>query len=163
MYMFVLTLSFLTATAVAQIGEISSPSVKVRDLSSGRIRGFMSIDNFNTDFYLGGLMRVHTDTRGVQCSETFVERGVEETEAFLFAIDSVNNDPNILPNITIGYDVRDYCGSENIAIDEASEWVWTTGTETQDDQGMMQRRALSWEYRKGLQFWLDRPDTFIRI
>ena len=44
-------------------------------------------------------------------------------EAVLFAIDLVNSDPNILPNITLGYDIRDTCISENIALDEAVDFV----------------------------------------
>ena len=35
-------------------------------------------------------------------------------EAMLFAIDRINNDMNLLPNLTIGYDVRDSCNDEII-------------------------------------------------
>ena len=37
----------------------------------------------------------------------------------LYAIDYINSDPNLLPNVTLGYDVRDTSFSENVAIDEA--------------------------------------------
>jgi len=40
-------------------------------------------------------------------------------EAMLFAIDRINNDMSLLPNLTIGYDVRDSCNDEMIGRDEA--------------------------------------------
>ena len=33
------------------------------------------------------------------------------SEAMIFAIDKINNDSNLLPNISLGYDIRDYCES----------------------------------------------------
>ena len=48
-------------------------------------------------------------------------------EDVFFAIDLVNNDPNILPNITLGYDIRDTCISENIALDESVDLVLSSG------------------------------------
>ena len=108
--------------------DYSEPSVMLKDDSTGRIRGFSHVDD--SDFYLGALTRVHFDIDGVQCSDEFSDRGLEETEAMLFAIDSINNDPDLLPNITLGYDIRDYCGVENIAIDDVIDWVLTSSLAT---------------------------------
>ena len=43
----------------------------------------------------------------------------------LYAIDLVNSDPYLLPNITIGYDIRDTCMSENIGLDESIEFAFS--------------------------------------
>ena len=113
---------FLTS-ATAQYGY-SEQSILLKDDHTGRIRGFRSTDG--NDFYLGGLSRVHFDMYALHCSDAFVDRGLEETEAMLFAIDSVNSDPDLLPNVRLGYDIRDYCGVENVAIDEVVDWVLTS-------------------------------------
>ena len=46
---------------------------------------------------------------------------------FLCNIDLVNNDPHVLPNITLGYDIKDTCISENIALDESVDLVLSSG------------------------------------
>ena len=64
------------------------------------------------DVMLGGLFSVHQlqGTSKTQCGEITKEAAL--VEAMIFAIDSVNNDSNLLPNMSLGYDILDYC--ENI-------------------------------------------------
>ena len=90
----------------------------------GRIRGVR--DRSNKDFVLGGLFPVHSDAdKGAKCGAIRLERGTERMEAMLYAIDLINNDTNLLPNFTLGYDIRDTCNSENIGLDEAIDLVVT--------------------------------------
>jgi len=83
-----------------------------------RLRGFR--DTVDKDFVFGGLFPVH---EGTGCVELRRERGLERLEAMLFAIDKINNDMSLLPNLTIGYDVRDSCGDETVGLDEALDMV----------------------------------------
>ena len=58
---------------------------------------------------LGGLFNAHK-ARGMeegQCGE--ITKGSSLAEAMIFAIDNINSDPNLLPNISLGYDIRDCC------------------------------------------------------
>ena len=62
------------------------------------------------DVILGGLLKTHL--RGAsdnQCGELNAN-GFARALAMMFAIEKINNDSKLLTNITIGYDIRDYCG-----------------------------------------------------
>jgi len=82
--------------------------------AGNRTRGIR--DRFNKDFVLGGLFAVHEDDAGVGCGKSRRDQWVE---AMLFAIDSVNANETLLPNITLGFDIRDSCYNETIGLDEA--------------------------------------------
>ena len=77
-------------------------------INNTRLRGFRDVQN--KDFVLGGLFPVHS---GSDCKTLRQQRGLERLEAMLFAIDRINNDTNLLPNLTIGYDVRGYLFRRN--------------------------------------------------
>ena len=74
------------------------------------LSGFRNI--IDKDFVIGGLFPVY------DCRRSGSE-DLELLEAMLFAIDRINNDMSLLPNLTIGYDVRDSCNSEIIGFDKA--------------------------------------------
>ena len=48
---------------------------------------------------------------------------MQEIEAMLFALDSINADSELLRNLTVGYDIRDTCYSTNIGLDEAIDLI----------------------------------------
>ena len=75
------------------------------------LSGFRGVTN--KDFVIGGLFPVYDCTRSVNGD-------LEMLEAMLFAIDRINNDMNLLPNLTIGYDIRDTCNDSLIGLDEAT-------------------------------------------
>ena len=62
------------------------------------------------DVMLGGLFSVHKppDNPGSQCGEINL-RELSRMQAMIFAIERINNDASLLSNISLGYDVRDYC------------------------------------------------------
>ena len=90
-----------------------------------RICGFR--DDKDKDFILGGLVDVHgsaMESAGGCCGTSLVRSGPEKIEAFLYALDLINSDPNLLPSITLGYDIRDTCVSENVALDESVDLIF---------------------------------------
>ena len=62
------------------------------------------------DITLGGLFLLHYTTDDGKCGD-FSPIGLSHVEAMIFAINKINSNPNLLPNITLGYDIRDYCES----------------------------------------------------
>lgn len=63
------------------------------------------------DIILGGLFSIHQQgSLEGQCGALY-PKGLGAAAAMIFAIEKINNDSSLLPNITIGYDIRDYCES----------------------------------------------------
>ena len=100
-----------------QYGEVSD----VLNATDGRIRGARNREG--KDFVLGGLFPIHSDEGGGRCGAVREERGLERMEAMLFAIDKVNSDSNLLGGLSLGYDIRDTCNSENIGLDESIDLI----------------------------------------
>lgn len=68
------------------------------------------------DIILGGLFPVHArGERGVPCGELKKEKGIHRLEAMLFAIDLINKDPELLPNVTLGARILDTCSRDTYA------------------------------------------------
>ena len=61
------------------------------------------------DIMLGGLFSIRQETSEGHCGE--ITKRVAYAYAMIYAIESINNDSNLLPNISLGYDIRDYCAN----------------------------------------------------
>ena len=119
-YILLFVLHYLWAVGAVVNFNFDVQPEKIIYAEDNRIRGFR--DHEDKDFVLGGLFAVH----GISC-QLLGTSGVERIEAFLYALDLINNDPNLLPNITLGYDIRDTCGSETVALDETVEMIFSQG------------------------------------
>ena len=98
----------------------------------GRITGVQ--DRTDKDFVLGALIPVNRDdpsTGLCEESDTQIVQALEQVEAILFAIDTINANPNLLGNLTLGFDVRDTCTADRIGLDEALDLI-ITGSQQQD-------------------------------
>ncbi|KAL9961865.1 hypothetical protein ACROYT_G030897 [Oculina patagonica] len=63
------------------------------------------------DVKLGGLFVIHLENSEGQCTDLDL-RGLGRAQAMFFAVEKINNDSNVLPmNVTLGSDIRDYCGN----------------------------------------------------
>ncbi|XP_055773968.1 metabotropic glutamate receptor 4-like isoform X4 [Salvelinus fontinalis] len=84
-------------------------------LSSIRIDG---------DISLGGLFPVHArGNEGKACGELKKEKGIHRLEAMLFALDRINNDHSLLPNITLGARILDTCSRDTHALEQSLTFV----------------------------------------
>ena len=105
------------------------PSHVLRSDGGTRISGIQ--DRVDKDIILGGLFTVYFSSGGTDsvgsCGDVIWEDGMEMLEAMLYAIDSVNSDPTLLPNLTLGYDIRDTCKRENVAMDETIDIILSSG------------------------------------
>ncbi|XP_076861643.1 metabotropic glutamate receptor 8 [Brachyhypopomus gauderio] len=76
------------------------------------------------DIILGGLFPVHSrGAQGAPCGELKKEKGIHRLEAMLFAIDLINKDPELLPNVTLGARVLDTCSRDTYALEQSLTFV----------------------------------------
>ncbi len=62
------------------------------------------------DIILGGLIPLHTFNEAKQdCDSLRSLDSLKRVEAFVFAIDKMNENPSLLPGITLGFDIHDTC------------------------------------------------------
>ena len=78
------------------------------------------------DIVLGGIFPMHehqSSNREYPCGAIKEEKGIQRLEAMLYAIDQINKDDKLLPNITLGTVVIDSCSSDTYALEQSMEFV----------------------------------------
>ncbi|KAJ8376573.1 hypothetical protein SKAU_G00071530 [Synaphobranchus kaupii] len=76
------------------------------------------------DLTLGGLFPVHTrGPPGVPCGDIKKENGIHRLEAMMYALDQINSDEDLLPNITLGARVLDTCSRDTYALEQSLTFV----------------------------------------
>ena len=71
------------------------------------------------DYNFGGIFSVHEDSPsrdGDQCSPELYTFIMYIVESMVFAVDEINNRSDLLPNVTLGFDIRDDCLSDDLAL-----------------------------------------------
>ena len=76
------------------------------------------------DVMVGGMLNVHysNSETGDQCNK-FSGIGLGNAEAMIYVIESINKNSTLLPNVTIGYDLRDCCLSNALAMEIAYDFI----------------------------------------
>ncbi|MBN3274603.1 GRM8 protein, partial [Polyodon spathula] len=93
----------------------ASPAIQAAQPHSIKIEG---------DITLGGLFPVHAKgPAGVPCGEVKKEKGIHRMEAMLYALDQINSDPDLLPNITLGARILDTCSRDTYALEQSLTFV----------------------------------------
>ncbi|NXA63175.1 GRM7 protein, partial [Mohoua ochrocephala] len=73
---------------------------------------------------LGGLFPVHAKgPPGSPCGDIKKENGIHRLEAMLYALDQINSDPDLLPNVTLGARILDTCSRDTYALEQSLTFV----------------------------------------
>ena len=80
------------------------------------------------DIIIGALFPVHRQpplktafTR--QCGEVWEQYGMHRIEVFLKTLDEINDNTRLLPNITLGSDIRDSCWYPPVALEQSIDFI----------------------------------------
>ncbi|XP_066247281.1 metabotropic glutamate receptor isoform X1 [Euwallacea similis] len=94
-----------------------------QEIAQSQVESFQASSTIPGDIILGGLFPVHERGEKTPCGHKVYHRGVQRLEAMLFAIDRINADSSILPNITIGAHIVDTCSRETYALNQSLAFV----------------------------------------
>lgn len=78
------------------------------------------------DITLGGIFPMHEhqiSTPEYPCGMVKEEKGIQRLEAMMYAIDLINRNHSILPNVSIGHLIIDSCSSDTYALEQSMEFV----------------------------------------
>lgn len=78
----------------------------------------------NGQIIFGGLFPMHEKgPPGKNCGKIKEEKGIQRLEAMMYAVDRINNDTSLLPNITIGVHVLDTCSRDTYALEQSMDFI----------------------------------------
>lgn len=76
------------------------------------------------DVTLGGLFPVHArGVPGTPCGDIKKENGIHRLEAMMYALDQINGDDELLPNVTLGARILDTCSRDTYALEQSLTFV----------------------------------------
>ncbi|KAM8913445.1 metabotropic glutamate receptor 1b isoform 1-T1 [Spinachia spinachia] len=91
------------------------------------------------DIIIGALFSVHHQPSAEKvaerkCGEVREQYGIQRVEAMFHALDRINSDPNLLPNITLGCEIRDSCWHSSVALEQSIEFIRDSLISIRDDE-----------------------------
>uniref|UniRef100_A0A665U8R0 Glutamate receptor, metabotropic 5b n=1 Tax=Echeneis naucrates TaxID=173247 RepID=A0A665U8R0_ECHNA len=80
------------------------------------------------DIIIGALFSVHHQppadkVHERKCGAVREQYGIQRVEAMMHTLDRINNDPHILPNISLGCEIRDSCWHSAVALEQSIEFI----------------------------------------
>lgn len=85
----------------------------------------------NGDFIIGVLFPVHhvpdikqkKSSQAIRCGTIREQYGIQRVEATLQTVDKINRNPHVLPNLTLGLEIRDECWYAPVALQQSIELI----------------------------------------
>lgn len=123
--------------AMSFINDSSDDNIDIQTIVSSEISNandFFIIKDKNAnklmrtkgDIVLGGIFPMHEQintNKENPCGRVKEEKGVQRIEAMLYAIDEINRDESLLPNLSLGVLIIDSCSSDTYALEQSMEFV----------------------------------------
>ncbi|XP_031437868.2 metabotropic glutamate receptor 1 isoform X2 [Clupea harengus] len=122
----------------------SSAASGVRERSAAVPRAVArSVARMDGDVIIGALFSVHHQPSADavaerQCGEVREQYGIQRVEAMFHALDRINADPALLPNITLGCEIRDSCWHSSVALEQSIEFIRDSLISIREDDQLLQ-------------------------
>ncbi|XP_072472895.1 metabotropic glutamate receptor 5 isoform X1 [Notamacropus eugenii] len=94
------------------------------------------------DIIIGALFSVHHQptvdkVHERKCGEVREQYGIQRVEAMLHTLERINSDPTLLPNITLGCEIRDSCWHSAVALEQSIEFIRDSLISTEEEEGLV--------------------------
>ncbi|XP_024121905.1 glutamate receptor, metabotropic 5a [Oryzias melastigma] len=91
------------------------------------------------DIIIGALFSVHHQppadkVHERKCGAVREQYGIQRVEAMMHTLDRINADSTILPNITLGCEIRDSCWHSAVALEQSIEFIRDTLVSSDDEE-----------------------------
>ncbi|XP_067424636.1 metabotropic glutamate receptor 5 [Emydura macquarii macquarii] len=94
------------------------------------------------DIIIGALFSVHHQptvdkVHERKCGAVREQYGIQRVEAMLHTLDRINLDPTLLPNITLGCEIRDSCWHSAVALEQSIEFIRDSLISSEEEEGIV--------------------------
>lgn len=98
-----------------------------------------SVARMDGDVIIGALFSVHHQPSAEsvadrKCGDVREQYGIQRVEAMFYTLDRINADQNLLPNITLGCEIRDSCWHSSVALEQSIEFIRDSLISIRDDK-----------------------------
>uniref|UniRef100_A0A3P9AHX0 Metabotropic glutamate receptor 1 n=1 Tax=Esox lucius TaxID=8010 RepID=A0A3P9AHX0_ESOLU len=99
------------------------------------------------DIIIGALFSVHHQppadkVHERKCGAVREQYGIQRVEAMMHTLDLINSDPNLLPNITLGCEIRDSCWHSAVALEQSIEFIRDTLVSNEEEESLNHGKCL---------------------
>ncbi|XP_074540813.1 metabotropic glutamate receptor 1 isoform X2 [Halichoeres trimaculatus] len=98
-----------------------------------------SVARMDGDVIIGALFSVHHQPSAEKvaerkCGDVREQYGIQRVEAMFHTLDRINADNNLLPNISLGCEIRDSCWHSSVALEQSIEFIRDSLISIRDDK-----------------------------
>ncbi|XP_053736161.1 metabotropic glutamate receptor 1 isoform X2 [Synchiropus splendidus] len=98
-----------------------------------------SVARMDGDVIIGALFSVHHQPSAEKvaerkCGDVREQYGIQRVEAMFHTLDRINADHNLLPNISLGCEIRDSCWHSSVALEQSIEFIRDSLISIRDDK-----------------------------
>ncbi|XP_008425438.1 glutamate receptor, metabotropic 5a [Poecilia reticulata] len=119
--------------------DLSWLSLKEQAVASAQNNERRVLAHLPGDIIIGALFSVHHQppadkVHERKCGAVREQYGIQRVEAMMHTLDRINADPNILPNISLGCEIRDSCWHSAVALEQSIEFIRDTLVSSDEEE-----------------------------